>query len=194
MVNLARILISLFLLQKKVEKGNNPVPDQESIYHHIIPNCELSTLIPPKSDGEELRMQKLNQYLNKPHIKSVIIDNDLTNPDNNHGEVIHAAIANNPHNLVYGPNPNHRCKDPKSGLDDKILEAQRHEYKTAVNTYQQNKTLESFGNIPASEPVEWEKHEPQQNQKATVDKYHVKDQQCPDPNQGGGKGGNSSKK
>jgi hypothetical protein len=174
-INLADIMIIFFLPKDKVEKGETPVPDKECAYHHIIPNNELETLIPPNSEPIEDRKKELGEYLNNPHIKSVILDNNLiNNPDNDHGEIIHAAISNNPHNLVNGSKKEYRSNDPGRGQDTEILNAQAANYQAAVNTYAKNKSLQEFGNLPPTTPVEWEHTGSKKIRKEMVDQYEVK--------------------
>jgi hypothetical protein len=83
-------------------KGETSLPEKDCFYHHIIPNKDVEKLIPSKTETDEVRIQKLEQYVNQPHIKSVIIDNGLTNKDYDHGEVIHAAIPGRTIRSVYG--------------------------------------------------------------------------------------------
>jgi hypothetical protein len=121
----------------------------------------LKQIIPRKSDPEEASITQLEGYVNQPHIKDVIIEGDLTNPEYNHGDVIHAAVVNNPHNLVDGPVVETRLRDPKGRVDSEILKAQSDAYKTAVNAYLANKNLETFGQIPPPAPVDWERNQSQ---------------------------------
>jgi hypothetical protein len=68
--------------------------------------------------------------LNQEHIKRIIKDNKLINrtgSSRNHGKLIHAAVVNNHHNLVYGPGYNtngksHRGEDPGPEIETGILE------------------------------------------------------------------------
>lgn len=156
-----------------------PVPDKDCSYHHIAPNNEIEMLIPQKSEPIEDQKQKLESYLNLPHIKQPILDNNLVNnnpgPDDNHGRVIHAAISNNPHNLVHGPKHELRGDDPESGKDNEILNAQPENYQAAYKTYDgnDNKTLEDFGKLPRTTPVKWEKTGTKKKHGKTYDQYNV---------------------
>ncbi|CAF1556854.1 unnamed protein product, partial [Didymodactylos carnosus] len=154
-----------------VSKGECPVSPEDSSYHHIVPNNELMDLIPKETESGQEQIQKLNNYVNKPHISKVIIENDLSSKRKSHGKVILASIANNPHNYVYGPRPDYRGKDPEGLRDDELLDAQSPEYQNDVNTYEANKSLDTFGDMRATQPVNWEaKREPGDQD----DKYFVK--------------------
>lgn len=128
-------------------------------------------LIPKETEPEQEQIDKLNTYVNKPHIRSIIIEKDLTNPKKNPGKVIVAAIANNPNNYVYGPSSEHRGSDPGGSRDDELLGAQSPEYKNDVGTYEANKSLDTFGNIRPTKPVDWE---PKIGPKNSTNKYYVK--------------------
>ena len=162
----------LSLLKAAVAQGECPTPPGKSSYHHVIPNNELDKLIPSKNLPTEERIKTLEGHVNRPNVRSIIIDHDLTKPGNNHGEVIHASIANYPNNLVDGPNKDHRCNDPGRGKDTELLNVQPSDYQNAVGAYERNPSLQTFGDIPPSTPVTWVKHD-QPNKKGN-DQYYVK--------------------
>jgi hypothetical protein len=131
-------------------------------YHHIIPNHQITQLI-SRTEKAENKINQFDDYVNQPHIKKTIIDKDLTNPNLDHGVVIHAAIANNPHNLVAGPKRDDRCDDQGGKKDTSIFNAQSKDYQTAVKNYENEPTLENFGNIPAPTPINWKRNQNQGN-------------------------------
>ena len=125
---------------------NGEIDKRQYEYHHIIPNHELVSLLKSTRNlSIEDRKKVLNNYLNKDHIKSVIIKNDLINKTylGTHGKLIHAAVSNNPHNLVYGPGKDltsnkHRGRDPGEKKDVEILDKQTTDYKAAMTNYGQS--------------------------------------------------------
>ena len=76
---------------------------------------------------KEERKIVLQDFLNKDHIKKVIIENDLINKtgpknrDGHFGKLIHAAVSNNPHNLVYGPG----CKSGETAPRSRFMTRNR---------------------------------------------------------------------
>ena len=130
-------------------------------------------MIPKENEPESDQIDQLNNYVNKPHIRQLIIDKDLTSGKKDHGRVIYASIANNPHNLVYGPSGEYRGADPGGMKDNELYNAQSPEYKNDVQTYEENRNLDTFGNIRAAQPVQWEeRRDPDPNN--TDNKYFVR--------------------
>lgn len=83
---------------------------------NIIPRRRLPSKAYPIARREEIEKRKklLDNYLKTPHIKNIITENNLLNlnlpieigvlvSDFEHGKLIHAAISNNPCNIVAGP-------------------------------------------------------------------------------------------
>lgn len=182
-INLVHILILFFLSKAKAKEltGVKLEDDPESndpaahTMHHIIPNNEIKEFIPRKTDPRSDAIQKVQDYVNLPHIKEIIIQENMTNPELNHGDVIHGAIANNPHNLADGARD--RIDDPRGGIDKKILGAQSKDYQTAVEEYQtakkeyetakkeyaKDQRFKKFGKLPPPKPVEWQRNASQGN-------------------------------
>ena len=114
--------------------------------HHIIPSHELYNLLKEtKNLPKEARKQVLNEYLNRQHIKSVIIENKLIDKDihgvKDHGRLILASFVNNPNNLVYGPGYNDkgksfRGKEPGDKKDSELAGLQTDEHKNKTQTFE----------------------------------------------------------
>ncbi len=122
--------------------------------HHIFPYNSIKQKIPRKTDNPQHSKEQLDGYVNKPHIKEIIIQKELAKPENNHGKVLHGSIANNPHNLVDGPSA--RIDDPRGGIDQRILNQQSPEYKAKFEDLKNEPTLENLGNLPPTAAVNWE--------------------------------------
>ena len=59
-------------------------------------------------------MEIIENYLNKPNIKSIGI---LYLNARDHGRVINAAYENNPNNLLFGPSRSYRSINPNQNFD-----------------------------------------------------------------------------
>ncbi|CAF0762503.1 unnamed protein product [Brachionus calyciflorus] len=138
--------------------------------HHIISNSNLETMI-PKYKAKDIKhktpaytegKKELEDYLNLPHIKNVIVKNEMLNKTENHGEVIHSAISWNPDNIVKGPKTRLRFEDPKSDTDNEILKNQTDKFQDAVSKITCNleaQTLSSYAialrESGGAKPVQW---------------------------------------
>ena len=67
----------------------------------------------------------------------------MANKQNNRDSVIHAAIVNNPFNLVFGPHQELIPKNYNSLVDEEILLFQRQKYKQIVSEFR-SKMMENF--------------------------------------------------
>jgi hypothetical protein len=123
--------------------------------HHIIPRQELDTLVPRKTLPVADRLKILGDYMNVKHIMKVLIEHNLTNTIHDQGKVIHAAIVNNPYNLVFGPSEKFRRNQYHNNLDLEILFLQTKNYQNWIKNYQNDKSLKSFSMIPAPQPLDW---------------------------------------
>lgn len=150
--------ISIFL---KAEVDDGPqypdLQDGDYTYHHIIPNNKVELLV-----NKHLTKESVEEYVNKQHIKTVIIKNKLIvkRQKGDHGKVIHASISNNPHNFVRGPTGAKRGDDPKQKVDAKILSRQSNEYQQAAKPFldkNSSPTLKQFGDLPRTVPVQFTK-------------------------------------
>lgn len=78
-----------------------------------------------------------------------------------HGKIIHSAVVNNPHNLVYGPKgTTYRGADPDlmpDRVDREILAKQNKNFRREFQTFENARTLENFGKLSRPDPVDWEK-------------------------------------
>ena len=127
-----------------------------------------------KNLPKEERKIVLQDFLNKEHIKSVIIENNLINKTDptkgggTNGKLIQAAVCNNPHNFVYGPGAKkkdergiHRGRDPGDKTDMELLEKQREEYKknesiqTSVQRSQLKKQSEEYNESIQRDTAVW---------------------------------------
>ena len=77
--------------------------------HHLVTKEKLRQLIPESwhflGDAEkEIYKQEIADYINRDHIKGIIIRKYILNrPQEEHGKAIYASILFNPNNLVKGP-------------------------------------------------------------------------------------------
>lgn len=103
--------------------------------------------------------ESLEEYINQDHIKNVIVDAKFENIRKDlHGRLLHAALSNNPHNFVRGPEPKDRAFDPRDGIDQEILNQQTDGYKRAAEPFVKNDparppTIDDYGNLPRPQPV-----------------------------------------
>lgn len=97
----------------------------------------------------------VNKYINLPHIKPLVEDamanRAQAGKDANDGQIIHAVLSWNPHNLTPGP-PN-RDDDPGSALDTPILIWQTSAYQDQITKIN---TLENLGELQDCQPVTYE--------------------------------------
>lgn len=135
----------------------------------------------------------MQNYINKEHIKPLVenaIDNRITGL--NDGQILHASISHNPHNLIAGPAPSndkqnpqpYRTDDSKNKLDQKVLNWQDDDYKDKVkNVYddvnKQGKgtsksAIDNYGDIPKSKPVKFEPTPHDPNPDGPNPQYKVK--------------------
>jgi hypothetical protein len=150
-----------------LKKEDGQIDKARYSYHHIIPNCELIDLLKStKTLEKDERKKVLENFLNKDHVKNVIINRGLINktgPGCNHGKLIHAAVVNNPNNLVYGPGYDTngkalRGKEPGNNKDTEILEKQTDDYKKSNENYEKDKSLKTFGELPPTTPVNFKQY------------------------------------
>lgn len=135
---------------------------------------------------DNLLLAEINKYINQDHISPLVEAGYLASQNNpnigDHGQLLHAVISWNPHNLVAGPlppntpmaalanppasaptatasvpsgPPYHRSQndDPKNSVDTNINNMQTPNYQAQVANVS---TLQDFGNLPDSQPVNWE--------------------------------------
>ena len=91
--------------------------------------------------------------MNVKHIKKVVIEHNLTSNIHDQGKVIHAAIVNNPYNLVGGPSKKFRRNQDHNNLDLESLSLQTKNYQNWIKNYQNDKSLKSLSVIQA--PRHW---------------------------------------
>lgn len=106
------------------------------------------------TDDAELK-KAVNNYINRPHIKPLVEDAMANRAQAgvgaNDGQIIHAVLSWNPHNLTPGP-PN-RVDDPGSALDTPILIWQTSDYQNQIRNIN---TLEGLGELQDCQPVTYE--------------------------------------
>lgn len=153
--------------------------------HHIAPNSQIEGLLKTQilninnahnandeQTEDKLKTEFKNEienYLNQPHIYAIIKENNLINNNKfTHGDIIHAAFSNNPNNLVYGPNKDHRAHDPEQNksippperIDTEILNLQNQNYQNAFNVYNNpsqttSQQLRHFSDLPVPDQLNW---------------------------------------
>ena len=100
------------------------------------------------------RISIIEQFMNTPHIKNVIISKNLIEKYDQ-GDIINAAIINNPNNLVFGPVQTLRLNNYKGKIDKELLLRQNNNFQEAVKTFVNNQSLTNFANIPCAKSVDW---------------------------------------
>ncbi len=166
--------------------------------HHIIPSSELHKLLKLTKKIEPIkRKQILENYLNKEHIRGIIIEcvNDPNLTRDKHGKLILASFVNNPNIMVYGPayckqtkgSKKHRGREPNNNKDTELAELQNspHQIQTkkfevslqAANTTQNaENTITAVNNlaeIPQAQALRFVKYLPEEGSKK--DKNKIKD-------------------
>ena len=167
--------------------------DQQYSYHHIIPACKLIELLKEtkKLDIDD-RKKIINEYLNREHIKDIIIGKGLINYEfrgrKDHGLLIAASFVNNPNNLVYGPGYNrkgkpHRGNEKKDKKDIELAALQSNDHKEKIRVFEERlkkkddkkveMAVKAFGEIPQARTVNFEKYAGSSNKDRIKDKYYA---------------------
>lgn len=123
---------------------------------------------------DNVLLQEVNNYINASHIKPLVEDGMNQNVQGgNHGQLIHAVISWNPHNLVAGPLPTSTPAavttppvtsptgppyyrsvndDPGSNFDTNVNRKQTPAYQNQIANVG---TLSDFRQVPDNQPVDW---------------------------------------
>ena len=168
------IFITVFVFQEKVlPKADEKEPTTDTT-HHIIPRQQINQTVLNDIEKDKNNVKEVTQeYINNnPAVKEVIVDQLLNKnlPPEKHGKLLHAAYTHNPNNLVRGPSPSDRARDPnrksaKPKIDQEILNAQPKEYQDAIARADKDRTTKSFTKIPPPTQIQtdeskyhWEKN------------------------------------
>ncbi|CAG0894755.1 unnamed protein product, partial [Cyprideis torosa] len=164
----------------KTAGPENDEPDLEQSCHHVIANEEvvksaLESLATSSGDGYQFNPDRIEEnttiveeLINRAPVKSVIenlLDGEgkLKKPDENLKPLLTGAVAWNPNNIVRGPDPKIRARDPEHqtrqpgelNIDKEIKESQPPEYQEAVERYEKDPSFENFAAVPPLRPVQW---------------------------------------
>jgi hypothetical protein len=100
------------------------------------------------------RISIIEKFINTPLKKNVIISKNLIEKYDQ-GDIINAAIINNPNNLVFGLVQSLRLNNYKGKIDKELLLNQNNNFQKAVKIFVNNRSLANFANILYAESVDW---------------------------------------